>query len=80
MEIITLGACCKRSLKLFDNAKEAVRRLGLDVSVQNIGDMHEIARYGVMQTPALVINKKVVSYGKVLTVEQIMYLIQKYMA
>ena len=69
--IIVLGACCKKSEKMFKNTKDAVKNVGLDEEVKNIGDDIEIANYGVMQTPALVIDGKVVSVGKLLTVEQI---------
>lgn len=68
---IVLGACCKKSLETFDNTKKAVVELGFDDTVINIGDVTQIAKYGVMQTPALVIDSKVVSYGKLLKVEEI---------
>jgi small redox-active disulfide protein 2 len=66
MTIKVLGACCKKSTETFENTKVAVREMGLDVEVENIGDVVEISKYGVMSTPALVINEKVVSYGKLL--------------
>lgn len=77
MKIITLGACCKKSAQFFANTKIAVNELGLNVEVENTGDMMEIAKYGVMQTPALVVDNKVLCYGKLLTVEQIKTLIEK---
>lgn len=76
-KFIVLGACCKKSADMFQNTIKAVKNLGFEDTVLNIGDMAEIAKYGVMQTPALVINGKVVSYGKLLTVEQIEELIKK---
>lgn len=77
MKIITLGACCKKSTQFFANTKIAVKELGLNVEVENTGDMMDIAKYGVMQTPALVVDNKVLCYGKLLTVEQIKTLIEK---
>ncbi len=74
---IVLGACCKKSKDTFENAKLAVKEMGFDDEVINIGDNVEIAKYGVMQTPALVVNSKVVSYGKLLTVDEIKKLIEK---
>lgn len=74
---IVLGACCKKSRQTFENTKQAVSQMGLADEVVNIGDNIEIAKYGVMQTPALVINSKVVSYGKLLSVEEIKTLIEK---
>lgn len=77
MDIIVLGACCKKSDQMFENTKIAVVRMGLNVEVKNIGDMIEIAKYGVMSTPALVVNGKVLSYGKLLTPDQIIKHIER---
>jgi small redox-active disulfide protein 2 len=77
MKIKVLGACCKKSTETFENAKLAVKELGLNVEVENVGDIMEIARYGVMSTPALVINEKVVSYGKYLKPDDIKKIIEK---
>ncbi len=74
---IVLGACCKKSADTFENTKKAVAEMGFDDEVLNIGDDVEIAKYGVMQTPALVINSKVVAYGKLLSVEDVKKLIEK---
>ena len=74
---IVLGDCCKKALETFENTKKAVAELGLSDVVINTGDMGEIAKYGVIQTPALVIDNKVVSYGKLLKVEEIKVFIQK---
>ncbi len=68
---IVLGACCKKSTETFENTKRAVKELGFSDEVLNIGDAVEIAGYGVMSTPALVIDGKVVSVGKPLKVEDI---------
>lgn len=77
MEIKVLGACCKKSLETFENTKLAVKEMGLAVEVENIGDAVEIAKYGVMSTPALVIDGKVVSYGKFLKTKDIIKMIEK---
>lgn len=74
---IVLGACCKKSSDTFENAKIAVKELGFDDEVINLGDMSEIAKYGVMSTPALVVDGKVLSVGKLLKVEDIKELILK---
>jgi small redox-active disulfide protein 2 len=77
MTIKVLGACCKKSAATFENVKAAVKSLGLSVEVENIGDLAEIARYGVMSTPALVIDDKVVSLGRLLEVKDAAKIIQK---
>ena len=74
---IVLGACCQKSADTFVNVKQAVAEMGFADEVLNIGDAVEIAKYGVMQTPALVINSKVVSYGKLIKVEEAKKLIEK---
>jgi len=80
MVIKVLGACCKKSLETFENTKLAAAALGLDAEVVNIGDDLEIARYGVMQAPALVVNEKVVSYGKFLKQKDAKALLKKTLA
>lgn len=71
MKIITLGNCCKKSQQNHLNALEAAKRCGIKEVVENIGDVKEIINYGVMSTPALIIDGKVVSMGRILSVEQI---------
>lgn len=73
---VVLGACCQKSKQTYLNAIEAVKNLGFEDEVVNVGDYTLIAEYGVMATPALVVNDKVVSYGKMLSVEQIEELIK----
>lgn len=77
MKIKVLGACCKKSTETFENTKLAVKELGINAEVENIGDIVEIAKYGVMSTPALVIDEKVVSYGKFLKIEDVKKIIKK---
>lgn len=74
---IVLGACCKKSLETFHNAEQAVRELGFTDQVVNIGDAMEIAKFGVMQLPALIIDNKVVAFGRLLKVEEIKDIITK---
>lgn len=69
MKVITLGNCCKNSQKNHENVAKACKICGVE-EPQNIGDMMEIMKMGVMMTPAVIIDNKVVSSGKVLTVEQ----------
>lgn len=66
VSIKVLGAGCKSCGTLFENAKQAVNTMGLGTEVEYITDMQKIMEYGVMRMPALVVNEKVVSQGKVL--------------
>jgi small redox-active disulfide protein 2 len=71
MIIKILGSGCSNCKKLYDNVKEAVKELGIDATVEKIEDFKEIMAYGVMKTPALVVNDKVKVMGRVLKVEDI---------
>lgn len=75
MKIVTLGNCCKKSVQNHQNAVVAAKNCGIEEPV-NISDINEIMRYGVMMTPAIVIDGKVVSTGRMLSVEQIEKLIK----
>ncbi len=79
MKIKVLGACCKRSLETFENTKLAVASMGIDATVENIGDNAEIAKYGVMSTPAIVVDEKVISYGRFLKQKDVEKLLGKYL-
>lgn len=71
MIIKILGTGCKKCVTLGDNAKSALEALGQQAEIIKITEIPEIVTYGVMSTPALVIDDKVASIGKVLTVEEI---------
>ena len=65
-----LGGGCKNCHKLMDNTQEALQSLGMDEPVELVTDMAAIASYGVMSTPALVVDGRVVSSGRVLSPDQ----------
>ncbi|WP_249029548.1 thioredoxin family protein [Tannockella kyphosi] len=65
-----LGSGCKKCNELEQNVKLALVELGMEPVVEHITDFSKIATYNVMSMPALVVDNKVVSYGKVLTVNQ----------
>ncbi|MGN0786732.1 MAG: thioredoxin family protein [Christensenellales bacterium] len=75
--IKVLGAGCKSCHEQYENAKEAVKTMKLSVEVEYITDMQKVMEYGVMSMPALVVNEKVVSQGKVLKVNEVLALLQK---
>ena len=66
-----LGAGCKSCHEMFENAKAVVQKIALPVQAEYVTDIQKIAEYGVMSMPALVVNEKVVSSGKVLKSEEI---------
>jgi len=73
-----LGSGCKKCNELEANTKAALAQLGMDTAVDHVTDFGQIAAYGVMTTPALVLNKKVVSVGKVLKKDEVIALIKKH--
>ncbi|MGN0468899.1 MAG: thioredoxin family protein [Acutalibacteraceae bacterium] len=75
--IKVLGAGCKSCHEQYENAKEAVHTMGLSVEVEYITDMQKVMQYGVMSMPAIVVNEKVVSVGKVLKTADVEKLLQK---
>jgi len=75
--IKVLGAGCKSCHEQFENAKKAVEELGLTVEVEYITDMEKVMSYGVMSMPAIVVNEKVVSMGKVLKPAEFIKLLGK---
>ena len=72
-----LGAGCKSCHEQYENAKAAVKAMGLDVEVEYITDMEKVMAYGVMSMPAIVVNEKVVSMGKVLKAADVEKLLHK---
>ena len=65
MEIKVLGTCCAKCKQLEKTTKEAVAELGLDAVVVKEEDIMKIMEFGVMTTPALVVDGKVVVSGRV---------------
>ena len=75
--IKVLGAGCKSCHKQFENVKKAVEELGLEIEVEYITDMEKVMTFGVMSMPAIVVNEKVVSMGKVLKSVEVIKLLGK---
>jgi small redox-active disulfide protein 2 len=74
-KIEILGSGCANCKKLESNTREAVANLGLDAEVVKVTEIEKIVSYGVMSTPALVVDGKVKSIGKLLSVEEIKKLV-----
>ena len=75
--IKVLGAGCKSCHEQYENAKAAVKTMGLDIEVEYITDMEKVMEYGVMSMPAIVVNEKVVSMGKVLKAADVEKLLRR---
>lgn len=75
--IKVLGSGCKSCHALLENTKEAAKAMGLSVEIEYVTDMQKIMEYGVMSMPALVVNEKIVSMGKVLKSGDVKKLLHK---
>ena len=71
-----LGPGCAKCAKLKENADKAVQELGVEATVEKVEDINRITGFGVMMTPALVIDGEVRVVGKVPSAEEIKSLLQ----
>ena len=79
MIIKVLGMGCANCKSLEKAALNAVSEMGIDAQVEKVEDMQKIMDYGIMRTPALVIDEKVVLYGRVPSVSEVKEIISKNM-
>ena len=75
--IKVLGGGCKSCHELYENVQKAVANMNLDAEVEYITDMEKVMNYGVMSMPAIAVNEKVVSMGKVLKTAQVEELLKE---
>jgi small redox-active disulfide protein 2 len=71
MNISILGTGCPKCKQLEANAKKAVEELKIKANIEKVTDVGEIVDWGVMSTPAIVINGEVKASGRVPTTEEI---------
>lgn len=71
MKIEILGTGCSKCKTLYENTKAAVQEKGIEVEIVKVEDIPSIMKYGVMSTPALVVDGKVLFSGKVASVGEI---------
>lgn len=77
MIIKILGSGCKSCVTLAENTEIALKELDMEAEIIKVTDFQDIVAYGVMTTPALVIDEKVVSFGKVLKPKEIVKILKK---
>ena len=77
MDIKVLGPGCPRCQQTEQNVKEALSEAGIEATVEKVTDTMEIAGYGVMGTPAVIVDGEVKSVGKIPNKEDIKNWIQK---
>lgn len=78
MEIKVLGGCCKSCDVLLDYVKEVLVEQGKEANVEKVTDFAEIAKLGVMKTPGIVINGKVIFSGRMADKKEVNEILAKY--
>ena len=68
---VLVGGCCKCE-NLLEAVKEAVAEKGIAAEIEYITDMAKIMEYGIMSTPALMVDNKIVSMGRVLKAKDVL--------
>ena len=77
MEIKVLGTGCAKCRSLEKRTQEAIDKLAIDARIEKVEDIYKIMQMGVMRTPALVINQKVVLSGRLPSLDELTQLITK---
>ena len=72
MNIKVLGGGCCKCENLLEAVKEAVAEKGINAEIEYITDIAKIMEYGIMSTPALMVDNKVVSMGRVLKAKEVL--------
>ena len=75
MEIKVIGEGCEKCDKLYENTCLAVKELGLEVSIDKVEDLMDIVRLGVMTTPSVMVDGKLIISGRVPKVKEIIKLL-----
>ena len=71
MKVEVLGVGCPKCRKMYENAEKAIKELGIEAELIKIYDSIEIAKRGIIETPAIAINGEVKIAGRVASVEEI---------
>jgi small redox-active disulfide protein 2 len=80
IKVEVLGAGCKKCQQLEANAKQAIAKLGMEAEVVHITDAIEIAKRGIMSTPALALNNTMISQGQMISPDRIQEHLQHLMS
>ena len=75
MKIEVLGTGCSKCIALENTVKQAIAKSGKFIQLEKVDDIMKIMEYQVVSTPGLVIDGKVVSTGKLLSVDEVLALI-----
>ena len=76
-KIHVLGTGCKKCVSLKENVEAALKAANIEADVQKVEDINEIVKFGVMSTPALVVDGEVKVVGKVASPDEIVAILQQ---
>jgi small redox-active disulfide protein 2 len=71
MKIEILGVGCPKCQKLYEHTRAALEKTGIEAEVVKVTNINDISNYGVMMTPALVVDGKVKAVGNIPSAEEI---------
>ena len=77
MHLKVIGTGCDKCDQLYANTKEAVAKLGIEAEIEKIEDLMEIVKLGVMTSPSLMKDGKLIVSGQVVSTDKIVKLLQK---
>ncbi len=77
MNLKVIGTGCDKCDQLYANTKEAVAKLGIEAEIEKIEDLMEIVKLGVMTSPSLMKDGKLIVSGQVVSTDKIVKLLQK---
>lgn len=69
--VLVLGPGCQKCLTLFERTKQAAQEIGLECEIEKVSDINAIIGFGVLTTPALVVDGTIKMSGRVPTVAQL---------
>jgi len=71
MKVQVLGVGCPKCIKTFQNVERALAELGGEVEIEKVEKIDEIMKFGIMMTPALVVDGEIKAVGKVPSVAEV---------
>ncbi len=77
MNIKVIGTGCDKCDQLYENTKSAIDELGLNANIEKVEDLIEMVKLGVMSSPSLMVDGKLVVSGRIVSKEKIIELISK---
>lgn len=77
MKVQILGSGCKKCQDLYANAEKAINKMGLDAELVKIQNVTEIVAMGVLMTPGIAVDGKVLANGRVFNEDEIVKMLEK---